>query len=292
MHEALNLDLEQGRDRLLEYNSCRQPAADRLCEQARAMENPEQLTAYTETLLDALGVELRPHSEACLIARPGEHLSHPVPGLPDDGLTFTCDRDVALAFEDAHYFSWEHPVLRDTMDMLLAGEAGNCCVCTVTYPQVRPGTLLLECLYVLEGGHHELARQFHLAPMLLRVIVDEQARPHHDTLSPQQISAVATRLDNRIAQQVVQAREAVLRDLLGHCESHATAQAPALVSTAGRQRRSALQGEIDRLRALSRVNSAIREEESRFFAGQLQLLDALLDSVSPRLDAIRVMVAT
>ena len=292
MHEELDLALQQGRDRLLEYNSCRQPAADRLCEQARAMENPEQVTAYTETLLDALGVELRPHSEACLIARPGEHLSHPVPGLPDEGLTFTCDRDVALAFEDAHYFSWEHPVVRDTMDMLLAGEAGNCCVCAVTYPQVRPGTLLLECLYVLEGGHHELARQFHLAPMLLRVVVDEQARVHHGSLSPEQIAAGATRLDNRIAQQVVQAREAVLRELLGHCESYATGQAPALVSAAGQQRRSALQGEIDRLHALSRVNSAIREEEYRFFAGQLQLLEAMLDSVSPRLDAIRVMVAT
>jgi ATP-dependent helicase HepA len=292
INEQLNLALQQGRDRLLEYNSCRQPAADRLCEQARAMENPAQLTAYTETLLDALGVELRPHSEACLIARPGDHLLHPVPGLPDEGLTFTCDRDVALAFEDARYFSWEHPVLRDTMDMLLAGEAGNCCVCTVTYPQVRPGTLLLECLYVLEGGHRELARQFHLAPMLLRVVVDEQARLHQDTLSPEQISARATRLENRIAQQVVQARETVLRELLVHCESQAKQQAPALVSSAGEQRRGALQAEIDRLRALSRVNPAIREEECRFFDRQLQLLEEVLESVGPRLDAIRVMVAT
>ena len=292
MNAELNRAMQQGRDRLLEYNSCRQPAADLLCEQAHAMEDPATLTTYAETLLDAFGVDLRPHSEACLIARPGDHQLHPVPGLPDDGMTFTCDRDVALAFEDAHYLSWEHPMLRDTMDMLLGGEPGNCSVCTVKYPNARPGTLLLECLYVLEGGHRELARQYHLAPMLLRVVLDEQARPHHHTLTPEQVSAHAAGLDSRTAQRVVQAREQVLRTLLERCEQEAAGQAPALVQAAAAHRRGALQAEIERLRALSRVNPAIREEECRFFERQLQLLETVLQSAGPRLDALRVMVAT
>ena len=291
INDELNLAMQSGRDRLLEYNSCRQPAADRLCEQARSMENPQALYAYTETLLDAFGVELRPHSEGCLSARPGDHMLHPLPGLPDDDLVYTCERDVALAFEDTHYLSWEHPLLRTAMDMLLTSELGNCTVCALRYPRVRPGTLLLECLYILESGHRELARNYHLAPVLIRVVVDEQAQIHDATLPPRWASDQSTTLDNRTAQQVVQARDAVLRRLLHTCESEANARAPALLDSARGQMRHNLQTEIDRLRALSRVNPAVREEESAFFERQLALLDEVLRSVSPRLDAVRVMVA-
>jgi ATP-dependent helicase HepA len=292
MHAELDQALQQGRDRLLEYNSCRQPAADLLCEQARRMENPAELTDYAETLLDAFGVDTAPHSEGCLIARPGEQMLHPVPGLPDDGLTITCDREVALAFEDAHYLSWEHPMLRDTMDMLLTSEPGNCTVCAVKYAGARPGTLLLECLYILESGHRDLVRQYHLAPMLIRVVLDEQGRAHHATLTPELVTAHGTTLDSRTSRQIVQAREQVLRKLLQSCELQAGEYAPGLVSTAAEQRRRRLQAEIHRLHALSRVNPAVRDEESAFFEHQLQLLEEILHSVSPRLDAVRVMVAT
>jgi ATP-dependent helicase HepA len=177
-------------------------------------------------------------------------------------------------------------MLRDTMDMLLTSEPGNCTVCAVKYAGARPGTLLLECLYILESGHHELIRQYHLAPMLIRVVLDEQGRAHHATLTAELVTAHGTTLDSRTSRQIVQAREAVLRKL------QAGEQAPGLVSAAGDQRRRRLQAEIHRLRALSRVNPAVRDEESAFFEHQLQLLEEMLHSVSPRLDAVRVMVAT
>ncbi len=289
--DELEQALQQGRDRLLEYNSCRQPQADQLCEQAQRMEEPAALTAYTETLLDAFGVDTSPHSEGCLLARPGEHLLHPVPGLPEDGLTFTCDRDTALAFEDVHYFSWEHPLLRDTMDLLLTSELGNCSICAGKYPRVRPGTLLLECLYVLEGGHRQLSRQFHLEPLLLRLVVDEQRTWRHQDLSGEQMTAQATGLDARTAGQIVQAREQVLRELLQCCDAQALEQAPALLSTASKRKRNALQSEIARLAALSQVNPAVRDEEVVYFQRQSQLLEEVLQSVRPRLDALRVVVA-
>ena len=148
---GLNQALQRGRDRLLEYNSCRQPAADQLCLQAQQLEESGVLADYLDDLLDAFGVDSQPHSAGCQIVRPGTHMLHPLPGLPDDGLTITYERDVALAFEDAQYLSWEHPLVNNTMDMLLSSELGNCAVCTVKYSGVRRGTLLLECLYLLES---------------------------------------------------------------------------------------------------------------------------------------------
>ena len=134
LNEQLNQALQHGRDRLLEYNSCRQPAADRLCTRATALEDPHEIAAYMDSMFDAFGVDSRIHSEGCLVISPGEHMLHPLPGLADDGMTITYDRDIALAFEDARYLSWEHPMVTDSMDMLLSSELGNCAVTAVKHP--------------------------------------------------------------------------------------------------------------------------------------------------------------
>jgi ATP-dependent helicase HepA len=292
LNAELNRALQRGRDRLLEYNSCRQPAADQLCLQAQQMEDAALLADYMDELLDAFGVDCQPHSEGCQIARPGEHMLHPLPGLPDDGLTITYDRDVALAFEDTQYCSWEHPLVRNTMDMLLSSELGNCAVCAVKYPGARPGTLLLECLYILEGSHHELVRWHHLPATPIRVVIDEQGRGHEENLTVELVAARAVTLNSQTAQQVVQAREQLLRTLLQECDRQAAARAPLITATSSRQAHRALQLEIDRLRALSRVNATVRPEEIEFLEYQRQLLDSVLHAVNPRLDALRVMVAT
>lgn len=292
LNAELNETLQRGRDRLLEYNSCRQPAADRLCLQAQQLEDPASLADYMDTLLDAFGVDCQPHSSGCQIARPGEHMLHALPGLPDDGLTITYQREVALAFEDTQYLSWEHPLVRNTMDMLLGSELGNCTVCAVRYPGARPGTLLLECLYILEGGHHELSRWHQLPPTPIRILVDEQGQRHEQGLTPELLAGHGVAVNAQTAQRVVQAREPVLRELLKRCEQLAAAEAPAIATRSGLQARRALQVEIDRLRALIRVNTTVRAEEIEYFEYQQQLLDSVLHAISPRLDALRVIVAT
>jgi ATP-dependent helicase HepA len=292
MNAELNQTLQRGRDRLLEYNSCRQPDADRLCTQAQTMEDATLLAAYMDDLLDAFGVDTLVHSEGCLIARPGEHMLHPVPGLPDEGLTITYQREVALAFEDTQYLSWEHPMVRDTMGMLLGSELGNCAVCAVKYAGAQPGCLLLECVYIIEGSHHELTHRHHLPPTLLRVVVDEQGQLHDETLTPALIATQHVTVNSQTAQQIVHAREQVLRGLLKVCEQQAAARAPALIAAASGHGRQALRVEIDRLRALSRVNPSVRHEEITFLEQQLQLLENVLQAISPRLDALRVLVAT
>jgi len=46
------------------------------------------------------------------------------------------------------------------------------------------------------------------------------------------------------------------------------------------------------LKALKKVNPNVRDEEITFFETQWQMLEQVLDSAAPRLDALRVIVAT
>ena len=72
----------------------------------------------------------------------------------------------------------------------------------------------------------------------------------------------------------------------------ANKQAPEILETAHQQTKQTLLIEINRLKALSKVNPNIRKEEIIFFEKQLKALTQVLESASMRLDAIRVIVAT
>lgn len=284
--------LHNGRDRLLEYNSCRQPAARILCERAEDLENAGILSSYLDQLFDAFGINSRLHSAECLVLTPGEHMLQPVPGLPEDGLTVTFDRATALAFEDTQYLSWEHPLVRDCMDMLLGTEQGNSAVTTVRDTGLQPGTLLLECLYVIESSHRELKANRHFPPTPLRVVLDENHQRRDTPLSPGFLAANGVGVDADTARRIIQARESQLRDLLTACATHAARAAPALIARAGEEGRHILQTEIDRLRALAKLNPSVRNDEIVFFEQQLALIGRLANAAEPRLDAVRVIVAT
>ncbi len=292
LNEELNHALQNGRDRLLEYNSCRQPAADRLCTRATALEDPQEIARYMDSMFDAFGVDSRIHSEGCLVISPGEHMLHPLPGLPDDGLTITYDRDIALAFEDARYLSWEHPLVTDSMDMLLSSELGNCAVAAFRHAGIRPGSLLLECIYILETSHTDLATRRLLPPTLIRIVIDERGERHDHALGTAEIRTQRVSVNTDTARQIVQARDQILRGLVDECERQALREAPEIIATAGKQARQGLETELHRLRALAQLNGNVRSEEIDFFTRQLALVDEVLVNTNPRLDSLRVLVAT
>ena len=79
-HAALNAALHRGRDRLLEYNSCRPQIASALKQQIESQDNDPRLYNYLEQLVDCYSLELEPHSAGSHILRPGATYGHPLPG--------------------------------------------------------------------------------------------------------------------------------------------------------------------------------------------------------------------
>lgn len=293
LYRELSEALQQGRDRLLEYNSCRPRIANRLCERARHEDRISTLPDYLERVFDCFDIDIDPHSRDCHIVRPGAHMLSRFPELPDDGMTVTWRRETALANEDVQFLSWEHPLVNAAMDRVLASERGNAALCAVEYAACRPGTLLLECVYVLEApAGSDLQASRYLPPTSIRVLIDEQGRSHADKLSHAAIAGARQSVDVDTAIKVVRARDEVLRKLLADCEQQARRQAPARLATAHARSERALNREIERLRALARVNPNVRAEEIRFFERQRELLRQAIEHAGLRLDALRVLVTT
>jgi len=292
-YHELNETLHRGRDKLLEYNSCRPHIANDLQQRALADDAASSLPAYMETVFDAFGVNSEEHSAGSYIIRPGDHMLSRFPGLPDDGMTITYQRETALSYEDMQYISWEHPMVIGAMDLVLGNESGNTALTSIKYSGTRPGTLLLECLYILDSASSStLQSNRYLPPTTIRVVMDEQGRDHAQGLDHAYIQQHRETVNIDTASRIVRAREQALRDLVSACETHANTQAPGILDSARERARHTLNREIDRLRALRQVNPNVRDEEIEYFEQQLAVVTGLLDSATLRLDAVRVIVST
>jgi ATP-dependent helicase HepA len=246
-----------------------------------------------EAVFDAYGVHSEEHSEACYIIRPGDHMLSRFPGLADDGMVITYHRGTALHFEDAQFISWEHPLVTGAMDLVLGNELGNTAVTTIRYRGSKPGTLLLECLYLLDCvSSNELQSSRYLPTTTIRVVLDEHGSSHEKDLSHNQIQRSRTPVNADTANRIVRAKETALRQLIIQCEDMARTQAPAILESAHQRSEQILNREINRLRALRQINPNVRDEEIDFFIQQREILDRALESASLRLDAVRVIVAT
>ena len=98
IHTELNDAMQRGRDRLLEYNSCRPHIANTLRNTAEELDKDTGLYDYLEMCFDCYGVESEVRSDTSYVVRPGEHM-HGVhfPSLFDEGMTIT----VPLKRQDA-----------------------------------------------------------------------------------------------------------------------------------------------------------------------------------------------
>ncbi len=292
-YHVLNEALHRGRDKLLEYNSCRPHIANDLKQRALAEDRASILPAYMDAVFDAFGVNSEEHSAGSYIIRPGDHMLSHFPGLPNDGMTITYDRETALSYEDMQYISWEHPMVIGAMDLVLGNETGNTALTSIKYADTQPGTLLLECLYILDSASSSaLQSSRYLPPTTIRVVMDEQGRDHAQNLGHDYIQQHRDVVNTDTAIRIVRTKEQALRDLVGTCETDAKKQAPGILDSARERARRTLNREIDRLRALRQVNSNVRGEEIEYLERQQTSISGILEAATLRLDAVRVIIST
>ncbi len=294
LHSRLNAAMHLGRDRLLEHNSCRPGEATQLVARAEALDAESTLAEYMEQVFDCHNIDSDIHSDHSLIITPGNHMqAGSVPGLPEDGMTITFDRTTALRNEDIQFLSWEHPLVSGAMDMILGNEQGNTAAAIVKYNGVKPGTLLLECLYIMESASSsELLSSRYLPTSTIRIVMAPDGSDHEARLTHDEISSTRVRIDRDTGVKLIQARGRQIRDMLGKAGTLAEKRAAPVIEDAHKQVRQTLEREIHRLRALRRVNPNVREDEIDYFEIRLELLNVVIESCRPQLDGCRILVAT
>jgi ATP-dependent helicase HepA len=245
-----------------------------------------------ERIYDCYGVNSDIRGQDRWVITPGDNMLTQMPGLPEDGMTVTYDRSAALANEDLHYLTWEHPFVRNAMDMVLSSEFGNTALVASKYAGVKAGTLLAECIFLMDfsddpGRHNE--RYFPNAS--IRVVIDEAGQDHAELMALESALQQSQRVDKDTAIKIVKARQSELTQMLESAELEADARVIGLVANARTSGRDLLGHEVARLVALQKVNPGVRNDEIEFFQGELDHFESALEHARLRLDAVRIIVA-
>ena len=284
--------LRKGRDHLLELNSCREPQASNLKIAIEELEAAGGLSRYMEDLLSYFGVESEEHSAGSLIIRPGAHmLDDSFPGLAKDGMTCTFERSVALIHEERHFLTWEHPLVTGAMEMMVEGSHGSCCCSAVRHPGIKPGSMLLELLFLIEcPAPKQLQAGRFLPPTLLRLLLDQQLNDCSERFPRTVLTASRVTLEPAAAKKLAQNLRRPLLSMLDQGQKIAASMLPNILAEAEAAMQQHYAVELERLAALAQVNPNVSPEEIAALKRQALELAEHLSSTHLRLDAIQLIV--
>ena len=289
----INMELQKGRDRLLEMNSFRKPVADKLIQAIHKIEDNNELEDYMLRICDAYGVEQTDHSSHSYVLHPGNHMLTPhFPELPEDGVTITFDRETALVHEDRLFMSWEHPMVTGVMDMVFEGEHGNVAFSIIKNKKFKTGTVLLEMLFIVQciaPPHLQIDR--FMPAQLIRLVMDKDNTDYSDKISFAQCASLVSAIDPHTCQQIVAGHRDTLRKIISFAESQLSQNIPVLITEAEKQIEEQLGEQISRLHSLQKTNPNVRDDEINQLSDEKNQLLEYIQHPQLRLDALRLIIA-
>jgi ATP-dependent helicase HepA len=293
-HLMIKAELESGRDKLLEIHSSGQGRAKALVEEIAAQDQQTQLPQFMFQVFDVFGITQDDKADNAIALNSSEHmLSENFPCLPEDGTTVTFNRDTALACENYQLLTWDHPMVRESIELILSEEIGNASIGLLKNPALPVGTFFLECLYTLEAmapSKLQLGRYLPTTPV--RVLVDAKGNDLESKISESVLDSQVVPVKKQMALQLTKALNSQIAPLVTKAEAHAKAKITTIQSKALKGMQQSLNEEQQRLIALAAINPSVRQEEIDFITSQQQDLTYYIENAQLKFEAVRLIVVS
>ncbi len=302
-NQAQRKVVSQGRDRLLELNSHRPDIAREIVSDIMANEGGDRLANYMESSFDLFGLESEPLGDNVLHIRPTESMQRNAavsvetaehfhyPEIPEDGIRITFDRDTGLTREDVAFLTWESPLVRQAIDLVLSDVTGNSSAIAIRHPELKPGTLLLETLHVVDCvAPTRLEIERYMPPAILRCLITPTLNNVAEKVPFQSFTDRQIKVPLGTLQKIVEGQKPGIKSMLDAAEAQSASFLAGEKDSAGERIRQGLDAEIERLQALSMINPAIRPEEIEHLRSIRGLIHEVTANAAMRLEAVRVIV--
>jgi len=289
--EALEAELQEGRDRLLEYNSCRPIVAQEIVQALEDYDDNTTLPMFMKRFMASTNIDFDEQSNGTVIIKPTDQMQVQGLSLDEEGMTATFYRDQAQVREDAQYLTLEHPFTESVMEMINTQSFGSTNVALLKSNALKQGSLLLEVWFKVDViAPKALNLPSSLPQQLIRVLLSETGQDLSAKIDPSILKPYLHHLDSNSCRQVVKARRDVIEQRYTQALDIAKTALPNFKQQAKEVYGNKWQYEIDRLTYLKQFNPSIREDEIT----RLQKLQSegisLLDGLSVTPEAIQVLV--
>ena len=282
----------EGRDRLLELNSCRPKAAADLVTAVQQQELEGSPRQFLRQVFASYGLDNEENSNGTWSVTPGaDMMLESFPCVPDEGLTFTVNRALALRRDDLPFVTWLHPLVLQSLDQVLQDHSGKATVGVLKDARLPAGTLVLESLFrVTVAGPTRLQVKRWFPTCTLRAVVDSQRRSLGKALSPEQLDRQTETLSKAQLRVLLGEHRGTIDLLAKLGQKVAEKQLPLLIDERTSTMQRQLDLELERLQALSQVNPQVSETELQYLVEQRTALTRCFADARLQLEAVRLLV--
>ncbi|HEY7772453.1 MAG TPA: helicase-related protein [Marinagarivorans sp.] len=291
----LEAKIREGRDALLERNSCRQPLAGELVERIAQFEQetPAGLVEMASELLNFHFEDLGNQTYSLI---PADNMLIPsLPSIPPEGVEVAFDRDVACSRDDVIFMTWDSPFISGLWELLHHSELGSACVALLPSKQLPAGQCLLEACFdvVVQSEHASECLPFLDSYSVRTLTLDISDKDLADALGESQLQQSLTHVDKKLARKIIQSKKAEMPAWYAKAEAFSEVRKKQLIDAACTQVAAFFAQEKSRLSQLAKKNPAIDGAEVELLAQKEQrLLRALGAQTHLQLSAIRLIVTT
>lgn len=290
--DAVKQAMHDGRDRLVELNSCRKDVAENIIDAISEEENPAVLMDFMENMFDAYGVDHEEHSENTWILHSSDHMrTGYFPGLADESITVTFDRIKALSREDLSFVSWEHPMVAEAIEMVLTSEIGNTYITSIEMEGIESGTILLETfssISAIAPKQLQVDRYMPISPM--RTLISKDRKNYAKLLKHNKLNDLCQKIERQTAHAIIKQIKPDIETMIDFAMKFTESKLPEVKKEAQQRVDTLLTVEIDRLKQLQKKNKTIRQEEITFMEEQHHACTEVISNAKYELQAVRLVI--
>jgi len=250
--QAMKLQLAEGRNRLLERHSLNIPIAQSLIEEIRALDQNTSLLDWIDSAAEAFSLDIESHSEDTIIIRTNEQTHEGLlPFFDDDSLTGTVNREIAASREDWAFLTWEHPLIRETIELFDQQPVGAATIAKLRLKSVPQGTMLLEGISLVRAtGPAELDLSKYLPRTPIRLLINAEGRDLAQALPLEALHKSLEPIPAKAGPALLKQVRKPLEQMIMLTETQANARAETIKKLALSAYASALDEELGRHRSL------------------------------------------
>lgn len=288
---AIEQNLTRGQNCLMAINSYRPNKAAQIVDAVRQCDVDVTLEALMHQLFDFFGVTVDKLGAKKYLLTPEHVYTESFPSLPETGMVVSFDRVESLAREDLGFLTWDHPMVRGAMDLMIGSEKGNASlvVWKKFNPKVPP--LMLECLFILECvAPVQLHVDRFMPPSPVRVLLDikgENCTGQYSfkTLQSETIDEAVFRL-----KESPDVLRALIPKLLESAHIYADKEKSVRIETAFKKAHGYLSHERLRLTELKKINPNVSKKEIESAKTEEVQVTAAINKAQLRLDSVRLIL--
>lgn len=293
--QQLKRAINEGRDALLEMNSCREPRAGQLVAGITEFEanTPFELVEMASSLFNFHFEETQNGAYSLIPA--DNMLIGSLPGIPLEGVEVTFSRALANSREDVMFITWDSPFISGLWEILHHSELGCASVALLPSKQLPPGKCLLEACFdiLVQSAHGKECLPF-LSAFSVRALVLDISDKNLSTLLPEEALQQSLKsVDKKLARKIIQSKKDEIPAWYKRAEAFAEASKQQIIDHACAEVNHFYQREIHRLQDLAKRGANISDAELQTLKHRhAGILTALIEQSHLQLSAIRLIVTT